>query len=176
MKTSERILVVATELFNERGERNVTASDIALELDISPGNLYYHYKGKDSILSAIFARFYRDVASALATPITETGFLDADDVVERSWLFLTVVMESMFATRFFYLNQNDLMFRYPDIDRGMRRLMSLKRQMAWDALTCAGKWAPQGKFVLRRPQLDKYHLLIREVRRHKTIIQIMRRA
>ena len=70
------------------------------------------------------------VASALATPILEAGFLDEDDVVERSWLFLTVVMESMFATRFLYLNQNDLMYRYPDIDRGMRRLMSLKRQMA----------------------------------------------
>ena len=130
MKTAERILITATRLFNDLGERNVTASDIALELDISPGNLYYHYKGKDSILSAIFARYYRDVASALATPIIETGFLDTDDVVERSWLFLTVVMESMFATRFFYLNQNDLMYRYPDIDRGMRRLMSLKRQMA----------------------------------------------
>ena len=129
MKTAERILITATRLFNDLGERNVTASDIALELDISPGNLYYHYKGKDSILSAIFSRFYRDVASALATPILETGFLDEDDVVERSWLFLTVVMESMFATRFLYLNQNDLMYRYPDIDRGMRRLMSLK-QMA----------------------------------------------
>ena len=45
-------------------------------------------------------------------------------------MFFTVVMESMFATRFFYLNQNDLMYRYPDIDRGMRRLMSLKRQIA----------------------------------------------
>ena len=31
MKTSERILVTATQLFNERGERNVTASDIAIE-------------------------------------------------------------------------------------------------------------------------------------------------
>ena len=58
MKTAERILITATRLFNDLGERNVTASDIALELDISPGNLYYHYKGKDSILSAIFSRFY----------------------------------------------------------------------------------------------------------------------
>ena len=130
MKTAERILITATRLFNELGERNVTASDIALELDISPGNLYYHYKGKDSILSALFGRYYQDVAGTLATPILERGFLDEEDVLERSWLFLTIVMESMFEARFLYLSQSDLMYRYPDIDRGMRRLMSLKRQTA----------------------------------------------
>ncbi len=37
MKTAQRILDTAADLFNERGERNVSASDIALELDISPG-------------------------------------------------------------------------------------------------------------------------------------------
>ena len=34
----------------------------------------------------------------------------------------------MYEYRFLYLNQSDLMQRYPEIDRGMRRLMSLKRQ------------------------------------------------
>ena len=68
MKTSERILVTATRLFNERGERNVTASDIALELDMSPGNLYYHFKGKDAILGALFGDCYRELAGILATP------------------------------------------------------------------------------------------------------------
>ena len=87
MKTAERILVVATELFNERGERNVTASDIALELDISPGNLYYHYKGKDGILSALFSRCYRELAGMLAAPILEEAFLEDSNPLERSWLF-----------------------------------------------------------------------------------------
>ena len=67
MKTAQRILDTAADLFNERGERNVSASDIALELDISPGNLYYHFKGKDGILSALFLHFYRDIAGMLAT-------------------------------------------------------------------------------------------------------------
>ena len=129
MKTSERILVTAARLFNDRGERNVSASDIAVELDISPGNLYYHFKGKDGILSALFQRHYQALAGILVTPVVEDGFWDEGNALERSWLFLTVIMESMYSTRFLYLNHSDLMFRYPDIDRGMRRLASLKRQI-----------------------------------------------
>jgi hypothetical protein len=34
----------------------------------------------------------------------------------------------MYAHRFIYLNMTDLMQRYPDIDRGMRRLISLKQR------------------------------------------------
>ena len=135
MKTSERILVTATQLFNERGERNVTASDIALELDISPGNLYYHFKGKDAILGALFQGYYRELAGILATPILESSFLDDEDLLERSWLFLTVLLEAMYEKRFLYFNQSDLMQRYPDVDRGMRRLMSLKRQAAGQLAT-----------------------------------------
>ena len=128
MKTAQRIPATAAGLFNELGERNVSASDVALALDISPGNLYYHFKGKDGILSALFLNFYRDIAGMLATPIAETDFLETSAPLERSWLFLTVLMEAMYAHRFLYLNMTDLMQRYPDIDRGMRRLMSLKRR------------------------------------------------
>ena len=53
MKTAQKILLTALTLFNEHGENTVTSVDIALELDISPGNLYYHFKGKDSLVSAL---------------------------------------------------------------------------------------------------------------------------
>ena len=130
MKTAQRILLTATHLFNEQGERNVTANDIALELDISPGNLYYHFKGKDGIVSVLFADYYRELASLLAAPLITEDFLDQSNPLERSWLFLTVLLEVMYEHRFLYLNQSDLMQRYPEIDRGMRRLMALKQRAA----------------------------------------------
>ena len=141
MKTAQRILLTATRLFNELGERNVTANDIALELNISPGNLYYHFKGKDGIVAAIFARYYREMAGFLATPLITEDFLDQRRPLERGWLFLTVLLEVMHGHRFLYLNQSDLMQRYPEIDRGLRRLMALKHraaaQLATDLLASA---------------------------------------
>ena len=53
MKTAQKILLTALTLFNEHGENTVTSVDIAIELDISPGNLYYHFKGKESLVVAL---------------------------------------------------------------------------------------------------------------------------
>ena len=52
--TKERILHVARVLFNENGYKNVTIRMIALELNMSSGNLNYHYKKREDILEALY--------------------------------------------------------------------------------------------------------------------------
>src|SRR5690606_17555640 len=47
MKTRDRILECALQCFNARGEGNVSVLEIATELGISPGNLYYHPGGEE---------------------------------------------------------------------------------------------------------------------------------
>jgi AcrR family transcriptional regulator len=56
MKTKERILVVSAELFNSFGATEVTTNDIAKDLKMSPGNLYFHYKNKEQIIREIFKK------------------------------------------------------------------------------------------------------------------------
>jgi hypothetical protein len=50
MKTKERLLLGALELFNTHAASEVTTNDIARELKMSPGNLYFHYDNKEEIL------------------------------------------------------------------------------------------------------------------------------
>lgn len=132
MKTRERILETSRDLFNEQGERSITASEIALVMDISPGNLYYHFKGKDDILAELWSRHQRALAGVLAGPVHDPGLFEQTDDsvsgrVERAWLYLTVVLETMYADRYLYHNLDDLMHRYDAIGRGFPRLTLMMR-------------------------------------------------
>ena len=126
MKTRDRILVVSLALFNEEGEADTTTVDIANELDISPGNLYYHFKGKDQIIAELFQQYYVALSGTLTAPI-EQPLSEGGGQVEDNWYYLYVVMEEMYQYRFLYHNLDNLLQRYPEMRRGFRHLLQLKR-------------------------------------------------
>lgn len=125
MKTRDRILHTALTLFNEQGEVHTTALEIADELDMSPGNLYYHFKGKDPIIAALFDQFEQRISETLAAPIAAP--LANQESVENNWYYLFVLFEDMHDYRFVYDNLTDLINRYPKIERGFKRILALKR-------------------------------------------------
>ena len=100
-RTAERILEVTLDLFNRHGEPNVSTTLISAELNISPGNLYYHYPAKDELINALFDRFERALNALLPA---------ADDVrnVEDAWLFFHMLFELIWQYRFLYRDLNDL--------------------------------------------------------------------
>ena len=104
-RTRERILKTSLELFNHEGEANVTTGHIADELNISPGNLYYHFRNKDEIIHHLFAEFER------AMEITPGDVSDAAGAMEDMWLYLHLMFERIWAYRFLYRNLDDLLTR-----------------------------------------------------------------
>lgn len=120
MKTRDRILVTSLMLFNEEGEQNVTTVDIANEMDISPGNLYYHFHGKESIIDELYNQYDSELTTLLRQSIADPLSL------EDHWYFMYVIFEELYKFRFFYLNSSDLMLRYPDIEKRFRRLINIK--------------------------------------------------
>ncbi|HUM91599.1 MAG TPA: TetR/AcrR family transcriptional regulator, partial [Candidatus Competibacter sp.] len=93
MKTRDRILQTSLQLFNECGEPRVTTNHIADELDISPGNLYYHFRNKDQIISLLFQQFEQRMEAALQVP--ERRVPDLEDM----WLYLHLVFENIWEYR-----------------------------------------------------------------------------
>ncbi len=53
-KTQHKIIKGAIDLFNQRGVGAVRVHDIASHVNISPGNLTYHFKTKKELMLAVF--------------------------------------------------------------------------------------------------------------------------
>jgi AcrR family transcriptional regulator len=104
-KTRERILDVSLAMFNERGEPNVTTNHIADELEISPGNLYYHFRNKEDIVEHLFARYEARIDLALTVP--EDRLPNLEDI----WLQLHLAFEVMWDYRFIFRDLVDITSR-----------------------------------------------------------------
>lgn len=135
-RTRERILETSLRLFNEFGVPNVTTQLIADEMEISPGNLYYHYHSKDEIIEAVFAGFERRIDDTLAAP----GRRLAD--VEDIWLFLHLVFEAIWEYRFLYRDLDELISSNRVLEIHFKQILAHKVRTAMqicEGLVAAGE-------------------------------------
>ena len=94
MKTKDRILVTALELFNEIGSQAATTNHIAKKMGISPGNLHYHYDNREEIILML----YIQMRDQLVLPVSELPKTIAE-LVEHQKLILTVSWEYRFFNK-----------------------------------------------------------------------------
>jgi AcrR family transcriptional regulator len=127
-RTAERILEVTLELFNRFGEPNVSTTLISAELNISPGNLYYHYPAKDELINSLFSRYEKSLAELLQA---------ADQVrnVEDAWLFFHMLFELIWKYRFLYRDLNDLLSKNRTLEKQFQFVLKDKGKAVQSVLS-----------------------------------------
>lgn len=122
--TRQRILEMALDMFNADGEPHVTTNRIADELDISPGNLHYHFRTKPDLIEELFGLFEQRMLGLLAAPD------EREPDIEDIWLFLHLAFEAIGDYRFFYRDLTDLCARYRGLNQRFRGILLLSMRTA----------------------------------------------
>lgn len=133
--TRTRILVATLTLFNEQGEPKTTTNAIADEVDISPGNLHYHFRKKAELVDALLKEFQADAGKVLEPP--EPGAA----AIEDFWAFLQSLLELLAAYRFLLRDTESLIAAYPNVRKalaGFSRALLAIMQLYQDAMRADG--------------------------------------
>ncbi|EON92617.1 TetR family transcriptional regulator [Marinobacter lipolyticus SM19] len=145
IKTRDRILDASLMLFNGVGEPNVTTLLISDELEISPGNLYYHFKSKGDIVGELFDRYEDEMIDLLAVPE------DVEISLDQQSFFLHLLFETVARYRFLYQDLVNVLSRYDQLQNRFKRI--LKKKTAAFATIC-GSLQRQGMMNISDSQLS----------------------
>ncbi|SHI27523.1 TetR/AcrR family transcriptional regulator [Ferrimonas marina] len=153
MGTRERILDTSLALFNQRGTAGISSLEIATELGISPGNLYYHFRGKEEILAALMA----ECELALGRLIHR---IRADELAAEDY---DPLLHSVFRVchhfRFLFRDQEALRFAKAPIPRRWHRLMAQLKAFAQALVAGMDALQPLGLSAARRDALAEALML-----------------
>ncbi|MEM7038786.1 MAG: TetR/AcrR family transcriptional regulator [Bacteroidota bacterium] len=118
MTTKEKIRAAALQLFNRDGVENVTTRHIAAQLDMSQGNLHYHYPNKNALISILFEAFTHEIAAA-ARFDPEALFLPQDVIGSMQDHFAI-----MARYRFLFQDQAVIFRRLPELRTALTQLFA----------------------------------------------------
>ena len=109
MSTRDRIIDTAVALFNTEGTAAVSTNHIAKAAGISPGNLYYHFRNKEEIIRAIYARLRPIWEATVSVPTDRVPTLaDLERIIDDHFRIL-------WDYRFFYREMPALLRRDPEL-------------------------------------------------------------
>lgn len=121
MSTRDRILDGSLQLLNDAGAATVSTNRIANELDISPGNLYYHFKTKERIVESLIRRFEQRLEPMLGSV---RSIKAADDL----WLALHLTFEAVHAYRFLFRDVDYVMRSFPSARKRLQKITATALQ------------------------------------------------
>jgi len=111
MKTKEKILSAALNLFNQQGVSSISLRDIAQSTGISKGNIGYHFPLKEDIVYQL----YTQMNKALAEISKE--FATTSDLLELLLKAPFQTFDLSHIYRILYLQYVHVLQRYPEIQK-----------------------------------------------------------
>jgi AcrR family transcriptional regulator len=123
MKTKEKILSTALQLFNEHGYNNITTRHIAAALNISPGNLHYHFKHSEDIIRDLFLKLISQMDSMM-TELKKNEDKNLDSLYD----FTYSTFEIFYTYQFIFLNFLDILNKLPEITSQYEALNSRRNE------------------------------------------------
>jgi AcrR family transcriptional regulator len=126
--TKAKILAASRDLFNEEGFGALAAVDVANALSMSPGHLYYHYKGKGEIATALLdahAHELHSIASAAIDKCTRQGA-----TIEDVWTWVHILVEEAWDARFAYREPFSILRTDPKLAVLMRNIFNIQQTAA----------------------------------------------
>lgn len=122
MKTKDRIVETAIQLYNEKGFSNVTSRHIAAEIKISHGNLEYHFPNKESLLFAIYEQMREEISSFYTSQDAE-----ATNPVEHLHKLLVRLEEFQWKYKFFNLDVLEISRNYEQVNLLLKNTLQIRK-------------------------------------------------
>jgi len=125
MKTKDRIILKAVELFNEHTASAVSNNRIAAEMGISPGNLHYHFRNRESVIREIYFILFRKMDGLWYEP---SFYGSEDGIVDYFYKLSRLLYEYRFCYRELnVLLKNDPVLREEYTARNARILQQMEK-------------------------------------------------
>ncbi|HEY9720386.1 MAG TPA: TetR family transcriptional regulator [Oscillatoriaceae cyanobacterium] len=134
--TRSRILETALRLFNERGLNAVGVREIARELDMSPGNLAYHFPQKEVLVATLVKELHNANSRRSRPTQTQTP------TMVTFYASVLGVMHNHLAYRFYQISYAEILLQSPELRETELSLMMKRRmrtQAAFDGLSQSGR-------------------------------------
>jgi AcrR family transcriptional regulator len=115
MKTRDKIILTSLALYNVRGVAAVSNNHVSEEMEISPGNLHYHFKTKQQVIEAILGDFEKE--------FTELFAVDGKTInsIEDLFFILHISYELMEHYSFVFRDIDYIITKYPEFKRRFQR-------------------------------------------------------
>lgn len=121
-KNRERILVASVDLFNQSGVVAITTNHIADHLQISPGNLYFHFRNKEEIIRELFEQMAAETYESWKPDAATGAYASPLELIERSF-------EVYWRYRFFHREMYHLRRKDPALAKRWKSHLSKSQRI-----------------------------------------------